>query len=141
MQREIRRRRAKEKRRIKRIKRHHPHHHTTPISTTPITTPINNQTIGLVGFVIGQLSDVMVLQSIVMILLIVLIVSFSWNNILNQGIKKVGRIEFTTDEFLGKGCLGTSVFRGTFDGRNVAVKVGKNLKKNIAKKIQKLLGT
>ncbi|XP_073976983.1 serine/threonine-protein kinase/endoribonuclease Ire1 [Rhodnius prolixus] len=39
-----------------------------------------------------------------------------------QGIISVGKISFDTRQVLGKGCEGTFVFRGTFDGRNVAVK-------------------
>uniref|UniRef100_A0A224X6K4 non-specific serine/threonine protein kinase n=1 Tax=Panstrongylus lignarius TaxID=156445 RepID=A0A224X6K4_9HEMI len=39
-----------------------------------------------------------------------------------QGIVTVGKISFDTRQILGKGCEGTFVFRGTFDGRNVAVK-------------------
>ncbi|KAK9500618.1 hypothetical protein O3M35_001853 [Rhynocoris fuscipes] len=39
-----------------------------------------------------------------------------------QGIITVGKISFDTRQILGKGCEGTFVFRGTFDGRNVAVK-------------------
>ena len=122
MQREIRRRRTKEKRRVKRQK----DRLRKPTPETLVRPPglINNlTTVGVLPYLLDKLSNVMVLQSIVLILVLMLIISFSWNNILNQGVKKVGRIEFTTDEFLGKGCLGTSVFRGTFDGRNVAVKV------------------
>lgn len=121
MQREIRRRRTKEKRRLKRQKDRLRKPSPETLRQQPM---INNlTTVGLVPYVIDKMSNVMVLQSIVLILVLMLIISFSWNNILNQGVKKVGRIEFTTEEFLGKGCLGTSVFRGTFDGRNVAVKV------------------
>lgn len=35
---------------------------------------------------------------------------------------RVGKITFFTNEVLGKGCEGTFVYRGLFDGRNVAVK-------------------
>ena len=115
MQRQRRIRRAKEKRRLKgRIK-----------GRNPIKPDVNNnlKTVGIVSFVVAQLSDVRVLQALVVVLLLILVIYFCWNNVLNQGLKKVGRIEFSTDDFIGKGCLGTSVFQGTFDGRNVAVKV------------------
>ncbi|XP_014244524.1 serine/threonine-protein kinase/endoribonuclease IRE1 [Cimex lectularius] len=44
--------------------------------------------------------------------------------VLNQqkGIVAVGKISFDTQQILGKGCEGTFVFKGTFDGRSVAVK-------------------
>ncbi|KAK3929300.1 Serine/threonine-protein kinase/endoribonuclease IRE2 [Frankliniella fusca] len=38
------------------------------------------------------------------------------------GGTRVGKITFFTNEVLGKGCEGTFVYRGLFDGRNVAVK-------------------
>ena len=115
MQRQIRLRRAKERRQRARQKERR--HAKSP----------NNLTPGSLG---DKLSKMMnskeflqgTILFLVMIILMMVII-FSWNNIFNQGLVRVGRIEFTTDEFLGKGCLGTSVFRGTFDGRNVAVKV------------------
>lgn len=39
-----------------------------------------------------------------------------------KGIVTVGKISFDTQQILGKGCEGTFVFRGEFDGRDVAVK-------------------
>ncbi|OAD60687.1 Serine/threonine-protein kinase/endoribonuclease ire-1 [Eufriesea mexicana] len=39
-----------------------------------------------------------------------------------KGIVKVGKITFDTGQILGKGCEGTFVYRGNFDGRSVAVK-------------------
>lgn len=41
---------------------------------------------------------------------------------LSDGTVRVGKISFHTDNVLGKGCEGTFVFRGEFDGRAVAVK-------------------
>ncbi|XP_063881427.1 serine/threonine-protein kinase/endoribonuclease IRE1-like isoform X2 [Scylla paramamosain] len=41
---------------------------------------------------------------------------------LDDGTISVGKIIFNPQELLGKGCDGTFVFRGTFDGRAVAVK-------------------
>ncbi|XP_066900695.1 serine/threonine-protein kinase/endoribonuclease IRE1 isoform X1 [Halyomorpha halys] len=41
---------------------------------------------------------------------------------IQKGIVTVGKISFDTQQILGKGCEGTFVFRGEFDGRNVAVK-------------------
>lgn len=38
------------------------------------------------------------------------------------GVVRVGKIQFNTDEVLGKGCEGTFVFKGEFDNRPVAVK-------------------
>ncbi|XP_074099180.1 serine/threonine-protein kinase/endoribonuclease Ire1 isoform X1 [Cotesia typhae] len=38
------------------------------------------------------------------------------------GTVKVGKIVFNIDEVLGKGCEGTFVYKGEFDGRSVAVK-------------------
>ncbi|XP_057319293.1 serine/threonine-protein kinase/endoribonuclease IRE1 [Microplitis mediator] len=38
------------------------------------------------------------------------------------GTVKVGKIIFNIDEVLGKGCEGTFVYKGEFDGRSVAVK-------------------
>ncbi|XP_077279454.1 serine/threonine-protein kinase/endoribonuclease Ire1 isoform X2 [Temnothorax americanus] len=39
-----------------------------------------------------------------------------------DGLVKVGKITFDTREVLGKGCEGTFVYKGEFDGRAVAVK-------------------
>ncbi|KAK7794108.1 hypothetical protein R5R35_012602 [Gryllus longicercus] len=39
-----------------------------------------------------------------------------------EGIIRIGKITFNTQEVLGKGCEGTFVFKGTFDNRSVAVK-------------------
>ncbi|XP_014217501.1 serine/threonine-protein kinase/endoribonuclease IRE1 [Copidosoma floridanum] len=39
-----------------------------------------------------------------------------------EGWQRIGKITFNTEEVLGKGCEGTSVFKGEFDGRQVAVK-------------------
>ncbi|XP_058446373.1 serine/threonine-protein kinase/endoribonuclease IRE1 [Malaya genurostris] len=39
-----------------------------------------------------------------------------------DGEIRVGKINFNTQDVLGKGCEGTFVFRGTFEKRNVAVK-------------------
>ncbi|XP_076066582.1 serine/threonine-protein kinase/endoribonuclease Ire1 isoform X2 [Oratosquilla oratoria] len=41
---------------------------------------------------------------------------------LDDGSIRVGKIVFDPQELLGKGCDGTFVFRGNFDGRSVAVK-------------------
>ncbi|KAG7302816.1 hypothetical protein JYU34_012793 [Plutella xylostella] len=41
---------------------------------------------------------------------------------IGDGVVKIGRISFNTDQVLGKGCEGTFVYRGTFDKRSVAVK-------------------
>ncbi|XP_045598023.2 serine/threonine-protein kinase/endoribonuclease IRE1 isoform X2 [Procambarus clarkii] len=41
---------------------------------------------------------------------------------LDNGTVSVGKIIFDPQQLLGKGCDGTFVFRGTFDGRSVAVK-------------------
>lgn len=41
---------------------------------------------------------------------------------IQKGIVTVGKISFDTQHILGKGCEGTFVFRGEFDGRDVAVK-------------------
>ncbi|XP_050691255.1 serine/threonine-protein kinase/endoribonuclease IRE1-like isoform X2 [Eriocheir sinensis] len=41
---------------------------------------------------------------------------------LNDGTISVGKIIFNPQKLLGKGCDGTFVFRGSFDGRSVAVK-------------------
>ena len=134
MQRENRRRRAKDKRREReRNKKRNKGKYRNPIKdpingsddsvTQPDDTPNNLPTEGYFAFIMATVSNVKFLQTLVLALILVLIITFSWNNIFNSGIKKIGRIEFSTEEFLGKGCLGTSVFRGTFDGRNVAVKV------------------
>ncbi|XP_015588609.1 serine/threonine-protein kinase/endoribonuclease IRE1 [Cephus cinctus] len=39
-----------------------------------------------------------------------------------EGMVRVGKITFSTGEVLGKGCEGTFVYKGEFDGRSVAVK-------------------
>lgn len=39
-----------------------------------------------------------------------------------EGLVKVGKITFDTSQVLGKGCEGTFVYKGEFDGRSVAVK-------------------
>ncbi|KOX79225.1 Serine/threonine-protein kinase/endoribonuclease ire-1 [Melipona quadrifasciata] len=39
-----------------------------------------------------------------------------------EGVVKVGKITFDTEQVLGKGCEGTFVYKGSFDGRSVAVK-------------------
>ncbi|KAF6202382.1 hypothetical protein GE061_004781 [Apolygus lucorum] len=39
-----------------------------------------------------------------------------------KGVVTIGKISFDTQDILGKGCEGTFVFRGNFDGRSVAVK-------------------
>ncbi|XP_066601348.1 serine/threonine-protein kinase/endoribonuclease IRE1-like isoform X2 [Prorops nasuta] len=39
-----------------------------------------------------------------------------------EGLVRVGKITFSTGEVLGKGCEGTFVYKGEFDGRSVAVK-------------------
>ncbi|KAK1129786.1 hypothetical protein K0M31_019497 [Melipona bicolor] len=39
-----------------------------------------------------------------------------------EGVVKVGKITFDTGQVLGKGCEGTFVYKGSFDGRSVAVK-------------------
>lgn len=39
-----------------------------------------------------------------------------------EGLVRVGKITFNTEEILGKGCEGTFVYKGEFDGRSVAVK-------------------
>lgn len=41
---------------------------------------------------------------------------------IGDDLVKVGKIIFNTRQILGKGCEGTSVFKGEFDGRAVAVK-------------------
>lgn len=41
---------------------------------------------------------------------------------LPEGSIKIGKIIFNPDQLLGKGCEGTFVYRGEFDGRRVAVK-------------------
>ncbi|XP_029675812.1 serine/threonine-protein kinase/endoribonuclease IRE1 [Formica exsecta] len=41
---------------------------------------------------------------------------------IGEGLVKVGKIIFDTEQVLGKGCEGTFVYRGDFDGRAVAVK-------------------
>ncbi|XP_029178141.1 serine/threonine-protein kinase/endoribonuclease IRE1 [Nylanderia fulva] len=41
---------------------------------------------------------------------------------IGDDLVKVGKIIFNTKQILGKGCEGTSVFKGEFDGRAVAVK-------------------
>ncbi|XP_071565935.1 serine/threonine-protein kinase/endoribonuclease IRE1 [Temnothorax nylanderi] len=41
---------------------------------------------------------------------------------IGDGLVKVGKITFDTGEVLGKGCEGTFVYKGEFDGRAVAVK-------------------
>ncbi|XP_078035621.1 serine/threonine-protein kinase/endoribonuclease Ire1 isoform X2 [Augochlora pura] len=41
---------------------------------------------------------------------------------MGEGVVKVGKITFDTSQVLGKGCEGTFVYRGEFDGRSVAVK-------------------
>jgi len=41
---------------------------------------------------------------------------------LGNGQVRVGKISFSTNEVLGKGCEGTFVFKGTFEERFVAVK-------------------
>ncbi|KAI4494432.1 hypothetical protein M0802_008924 [Mischocyttarus mexicanus] len=41
---------------------------------------------------------------------------------IGEGLVKVGKITFNTGEVLGKGCEGTFVYKGEFDGRLVAVK-------------------
>ncbi|XP_076241696.1 serine/threonine-protein kinase/endoribonuclease Ire1 isoform X2 [Calliopsis andreniformis] len=41
---------------------------------------------------------------------------------MGEGVVKVGKITFDTGQVLGKGCEGTFVYRGEFDGRSVAVK-------------------
>lgn len=43
------------------------------------------------------------------------------SELFGRGVR-VGKITFFTTEVLGKGCEGTFVYRGLFDGRNVAVK-------------------
>ncbi|XP_035725102.1 serine/threonine-protein kinase/endoribonuclease IRE1-like [Vespa mandarinia] len=41
---------------------------------------------------------------------------------MGEGLVRVGKITFNTSEVLGKGCEGTFVYKGEFDGRLVAVK-------------------
>ncbi|KAG7210888.1 hypothetical protein KM043_012369 [Ampulex compressa] len=41
---------------------------------------------------------------------------------MGEGLVKVGKITFDTGQVLGKGCEGTFVYKGEFDGRSVAVK-------------------
>ncbi|KAJ8682778.1 hypothetical protein QAD02_018570 [Eretmocerus hayati] len=41
---------------------------------------------------------------------------------IGQGKVRVGKITFDSEELLGKGCDGTFVYKGEFDGRSVAVK-------------------
>nr|XP_034191794.1 serine/threonine-protein kinase/endoribonuclease IRE1 isoform X2 [Osmia lignaria] len=41
---------------------------------------------------------------------------------IGEGVVKIGKITFDTGQVLGKGCEGTFVYRGEFDGRSVAVK-------------------
>ncbi|XP_076175051.1 serine/threonine-protein kinase/endoribonuclease Ire1 isoform X2 [Ptiloglossa arizonensis] len=41
---------------------------------------------------------------------------------MGEGMVKIGKISFDTGQVLGKGCEGTFVYRGKFDGRSVAVK-------------------
>ncbi|KAL0110554.1 hypothetical protein PUN28_013865 [Cardiocondyla obscurior] len=41
---------------------------------------------------------------------------------IGDGLVKVGKITFDTEQVLGKGCEGTFVYKGEFDGRAVAVK-------------------
>ncbi|KMQ92763.1 serine threonine-protein kinase endoribonuclease ire-1, partial [Lasius niger] len=41
---------------------------------------------------------------------------------IGEGLVKAGKIIFDTGQILGKGCEGTFVFKGEFDGRAVAVK-------------------
>ncbi|KAI3387025.1 hypothetical protein SNEBB_000294 [Seison nebaliae] len=44
------------------------------------------------------------------------------NSILENNIFVVGRIRFNINNIIGTGCGGTTVFRGEFDGRTVAIK-------------------
>ncbi|CAD5215701.1 unnamed protein product [Bursaphelenchus xylophilus] len=39
-----------------------------------------------------------------------------------SGPKEIGKLSFDSRKILGMGCAGTTVFKGTFDGREVAVK-------------------
>ncbi|XP_043198900.1 serine/threonine-protein kinase/endoribonuclease IRE1-like [Amphibalanus amphitrite] len=41
---------------------------------------------------------------------------------LDGGVVRVGKISFDSEECIGKGCEGTFVYKGWFDGRDVAVK-------------------
>ncbi|XP_001607831.2 serine/threonine-protein kinase/endoribonuclease IRE1 isoform X1 [Nasonia vitripennis] len=41
---------------------------------------------------------------------------------IGEGLVRVGKITFNAEEVLGKGCDGTFVYKGEFDGRSVAVK-------------------
>ena len=114
MQRQIRLRRAKERRQRARQKERrlkHPNNLAPGSIGDKMSKMVNSK-----GFLQGTII-------FLVFIILIMVIIFSWNNIFNQGQVRVGRIEFTTEEFLGKGCLGTSVFRGTFDGRNVAVKV------------------
>ena len=74
---------------------------------------------------VNIVTNVKFLQSVIVVMMILFVILHSWKNIFEEdGHKtKIGQIEFDQEELLGKGCLGTSVFRGTFDGRDVAVKV------------------
>lgn len=48
--------------------------------------------------------------------------TISITELLDNGEVRVGKIQFNPNDLLGKGCEGTFVYRGTFDGRQVAVK-------------------
>ena len=63
-------------------------------------------------------------QTLVVLLFVACVVIFSWRSVTGDEYhrRKIGRIEFDPDLLLGKGCLGTKVYRGQFDGREVAVK-------------------
>ncbi|EYB99129.1 hypothetical protein Y032_0125g1300 [Ancylostoma ceylanicum] len=47
---------------------------------------------------------------------------FTRNEEVPEGWMKVGKLQYNPSEVLGRGCEGTVVYRGKFDGRDVAVK-------------------
>ncbi|WKX97486.1 hypothetical protein Q1695_013280 [Nippostrongylus brasiliensis] len=47
---------------------------------------------------------------------------FTRNEEIEDGWMKIGKLQYNPHEVLGRGCEGTVVFRGKFDGRDVAVK-------------------
>jgi hypothetical protein len=89
-----------------------------------ILTALHSLSTGqIVEIAVNTISNVKFLQALVVLLVFALIISFAWKTAIDEKLTKIGKIEFDPEELLGKGCQGTSVFRGTFDGRDVAVKV------------------
>ena len=79
----------------------------------------------IIEAMVNVVTNVKFLQSVIVVMMILFVILNSWRNIFEEDSKrtKIGQIEFDQEELLGKGCLGTSVFRGSFDGTDVAVKV------------------